>query len=170
MVATDKLFRNDGYTGILLMDTDGWSHVYNDADMTTLENNDAGLSGMNGKNQIIFAKHDYSNEFPNTSTFDTNDWLNNSGGSGAWDTSKHLVWETEFGNYNCVNATCSNAENASWSNEAATAMAGYVENGTLVGATAFVWNWIDDNKITTNDVTPTQWGGYVENNFLKPFQ
>jgi hypothetical protein len=167
MEATDKLIRGDGYSGILVFDTNNYSHEYNDSLMTDLESYDAGQTGMNGQNQVIFAKHDYSNEYPNPSTFDTTDWANNTYGNGAWDFSKHLVWETEFGNYNCVNQTCSGAENLSWSQQAASAMATEVNNATIVGATGFVFTWVDPNTMTTgNDVTPTQWGGYVKNNFL----
>jgi hypothetical protein len=57
---------------------------------------------------------------------------------------------------------------ANWSAGAATWMADKVNDGTLVGATAFLYGpWVDKNAITTADnVTPTQWGGYVKNNFL----
>ncbi len=169
MTATDNLFRAQGYKGILVMDTNQYSHQFDATDMQNLQANDAKQAGMNNTSQIIFAKHDYSNEFPNPSTFDTTDWENNSYGTGTWNLSEFPVWETEFGNYNV------GSENLNWSSEAATAMAGYVNNGTLVGASAFVWNWVDPNTITynsdqngsTSDTTPTQWGGYVENNFLK---
>jgi hypothetical protein len=167
MVATEKEFRNNGYKGILLLDTDGWSHVYNDADMTTLENDDAGLSGMNSTNQIIFAKHDYANEGFSSpdSGFDSAYWPSNDDGSTAWNFSKHLVWETEFGNYNGGSGT----EHLAWSQGAATWFNQEVSNGTLAGAEAFVFGpWYDANAMTSSDnITPTQWGGYVKNNLLK---
>lgn len=163
MVSTEKEFRNNCYSGLLLLDTDNWSHAYNDADMTTLEQDDAGLKGMNGKNQIIFAKHDYANEsYPNPdSGFDSSHWANN---GGAWNFSNHLVWETEFGNYNGSASTVHPA----WSAGAATWMAQKVNDGTLVGATGFLFGpWLDVNAMTASDnVTPTQWGGYVKDNFL----
>jgi hypothetical protein len=173
MQATIHLFRTDGYTGILVLDTDGWSHVYNDADMTTLEITDASQTGMGGKNQIIFAKHDYANEYPNPSTWDENDWVANSDGSPAWVLGKHLIWESEFGNYNCVNSTCSGAENTSWSGEAATGMATLLNNNTIVGADAFLFGpWYDANAMTGSDNSaPTSpWGNDVETNFLKASQ
>ncbi len=166
MTNTVKLFRSDNYTGILLLDTDGWSHVYNDADMTSLENTDSGLAGMGGKNQIIFAKHDYANEgFANPdSGFDSSHWPSNDDGSTSWDFTKHLVWETEFGNYNGSAST----EHLAWSAGAASWMAAKVNDGTLAGATAFLYGpWYDANAITGSDnATPTQWGGYVKTDFL----
>jgi hypothetical protein len=167
MEATDHLFRSDDYDGILLIDTNDWSHEYNPSLMTSLQNYDSSQAGMSIGSQIIFAKHDYADEYSDPSTFSESDWEANDDGTSVWNTSLYPVWETEFGNYNCINATCSGAENLSWANEAATAMASYVNNGTLVGATAFVFNWVDANTMTTDDyTTPTQWGGYVENNFL----
>ena len=163
MQDTVKQFRADQYNGVLVLDTDGWSHVYNDADMTSLEQTDAGLVG---KSQLIFAKHDYANEhYANPdSSFDSTHWAANAGGGASWDFSKHLVWETEFGNYNGDPSTV----HLAWSAGAATWMAQKVNDGTLVGATAFLYGpWYDANAITQSDnVTPTTWGGYVKTNFL----
>jgi hypothetical protein len=164
--ATANHFRSLGYTGILLIDTNGWSHAYNDSLMTQLEQYDAGLAGMNSTHQIIFAKHDYANEgYSNPEVgFDSSYWANNDDGTSPWSFSQHLVWETEFGNYNGDPSTVHPA----WSAGAATWMAQQVNNGTLVGADAFVFGpWYDANAITTSDDTsPTQWGGYVKTNFL----
>lgn len=162
MKATAQHFRNNlGYTGILLIDMRVWSHEYNDSAMTQLEQYDATLNGMNGKPQIIFAKHDYANEYDNPNTFSASAWASN---GGNWDFSKHLVWETEFGNYNGDPSTV----HLSWSQGAATGLAGKVNDGTLAGATAFVFGpWYDANAMTSGgDTNPTTWGGYVKNNFL----
>jgi hypothetical protein len=169
MESTDTLLRSDDYTGILLFDTNGWSHDYNDYEMTQLENYDASQSSMHGTNQVIFAKHDYANEYPNFSSgFDSDYWANNDFGTSTWNFNKHLVWETEFGNYNGALSTISNR----WSAGAATWMAEQVNNGTLVGASAFLFGpWYDANAMTGSSFArPTQWGGYVENNFLKAAQ
>ncbi len=166
MEATDTLFRSDGYTGILLFDTNDYSHEYNDSAMTQLENYDAVQAGMNNTNQVIFAKHDYANEYPNSSSgFDAAYWPKNDFGTSTWNFTKHLVWETEFGNYNGSLSTISYP----WSAGAAAWMAQQVNNGTLVGATAFVFGpWYDANAMTgSNYTTPTRWGGYVKNDFLK---
>jgi hypothetical protein len=166
MISTDDQFRSDGYKGVLIIDTDGWSHAYNDADMTSIENNDSGLSGLNGKNQIIFAKHDYANEgYSNPdSGFDSTHWANNDDGTTPWNFSKHLVLETEFGNYNGSSAT----EHLAWAQGAASWFNQEVSNGTLVGAEAFLFGpWYDANAMTGSDnTTPTQWGGYVKNGFF----
>jgi hypothetical protein len=167
MQATEQLYRDNGYTGILVLDTNNYSNIYNDTDMTTLETNDASLTGMNGKNQIIFAKHDYATKYTNNPAvgFTPSQWPNNNGATSTWDFSKHLVWETEFGNYNIVNSQAFTSY--PWSQGAAAWMAAKVNDGTLVGATAFVFTWTDPNSMTTgDDITPTQWGGYVENDFL----
>jgi hypothetical protein len=170
MEATDKLFRSDGYGGILLMDTNDYSHEYNATLMGQLQSNDATQSGMNGKPQVVFAKHDYANEFSGNTTsagspyycFDSSDWPTNNFGTNTWSFTQFPVWETEFGNYNGgYTSSC-------WSEGAASWMAAQVNNGTLVGASAFVWNWVDANTITNDGTSATSpWGGYVENNFLK---
>jgi hypothetical protein len=165
--ATINHFRtNLGYTGILALDTMEWSNFYNDGAMTQLEQYDASFKGMNGKHQIVFAKHDYAqygNPDPNQ-TFNIDRWFRGStaGGSSGWDFKKHLVWETEFGN------EVDGQQRLIWSAGAATWMADKLNDGTLVGATAFLYGpWLDTNAMTTADyVTPTQWGNSVKNNFL----
>lgn len=160
MKATLTTFRGLGYTGILLIDTTGWSHAYNDASMTALEQWDAGLIGTH---QLIFCKHDYANEgYANPdSGFDFAHWAVN---GGSWNFNAHLVCESEFGNYNGSPSTVHNA----WSSGAATWMASKVNDGTLVGAQAFLFGpWFDANAMTTSDnVTTTTWGGYVKTNFV----
>lgn len=168
MKDTVRHFRNDlGYTGILLIDPRVWSHHYDDARFTQLEQYDATLNGMNGINQLIFAKHDYANEgFANPdSGFDSAHWAANGDG---WNFTKHLSWETEFGNYNGDPST----QHLAWANGAATWMADKVNDGTLAGASAFLWGpWFDANAITAADnTTPTTWGGYVKNNLLQRVQ
>jgi hypothetical protein len=165
MKATAGHFRAGGYTGVLLLDTDCWSHDYNDADMAALETYDASLAGMGGKNQIIFAKHDYANEYSNPSAgFSSSEWPSNACGGAAWNFGAHLSWESEFGNYNGSPSSV----HYPWSSGAATWMAQKVSDGTLAGATGFLFGpWFDANAMTASDnVTPTQWGGYVKNNFL----
>lgn len=165
--ATLNHYRNTlGYNGILVIDTIEWSNHYNDSVMTQLEQHDTTLKGMNGKHQLIFAKHDYA-DFNNpdmNAPFDVNRWVRGSTSNGGtnWDFKKHLVWETEFGNES-MGKVWSN-----WSAGAATWMADKTNDGTLVGATAFLYGpWLDRNAMTTADnVTPTQWGGYVKNNLL----
>jgi hypothetical protein len=122
---------------------------------------------MNGAHQLIFCKHDYANEgYANPdSGFDSAHWAANGDG---WDFAKHLSWESEFGNYNGDPTT----QHLPWANGAATWMADKVNDGTLAGASAFLWGpWFDANAITTaNNTTPTTWGGYVKNNFLSRVQ
>jgi len=160
MKATIATFRTAGYTGILLLDTTEWSHTYNDADFTALEQHDSTQTGMNGKHQIIFAKHDYGQEY--SGNWSESAWKANNGG---WDMTKHAVWETEFGNY------VSSGPTPAWSKSAAIGLAQKVSDGTIVGATAFVYNWVDANTMVGSDlITPNEWGGYVKNNFLAGVQ
>jgi hypothetical protein len=168
MKDTVRHFRNDlAYTGVLVLDTRVWSHHYDDARMTQLEQYDATLAGMGSKNQLIFAKHDYANEgYPSPdSGFDSTHWAVN---GNNWDFTKHLTWETEFGNYNGDPST----QHLAWSNGAATWMADRLNDGTLAGASAFVMGpWLDANALTTSDnTTPTTWGGYAKNNLLQRVQ
>lgn len=165
MQATVAHFRSLSYTGVLLIDTNVWSHAYNHTDMTALETTDAARAGMGGQHQLIFAKHDYANEFPNPdSGFDTTAWPNNNGGTSAWNFAAHMVWESEFGNYNGSPASV----HYPWSAAACDWMAAKLNDGTLCGATAFLFGaWLDTNAMTTSDnVTVTQWGGYVRDRFI----
>lgn len=164
MKDTIRHFRSDlAYTGVLVIDPRVYAHQYDDSRMTQLEQYDSTLGGMGGKNQLIFAKHDYANEgYGNPDGgFDSTHWAPN---GNNWDFSKHLSWETEFGNYNGDPST----QHLAWSNGAATWMADKVNDGTLAGASAFLWGpWVDANAITASDnVTPTTWGGYAKNNLL----
>jgi hypothetical protein len=165
MEATQQQFRADGYTGVLILDTDDYSHQYNDADMTAIENNDARLSGMDGKSQICFAKQDYATDYANPNLWTESAWTDNDDGSSPWNFSAHCVIETEFGNYN----ESPSSVHSGWSASAAAGMASKINSGQLQGAEAFLFGpWTDANALTTsNNVTPTQWGTYVENNFLK---
>jgi len=161
MKATINHFRTTlHYTGVLLIDMTVWSHHYDDSGMTELETYDASLAGMNGKNQLIFAKHDYANEYPDPNNWTEESWVE--GGDG-WDFSKHLTWETEYGNYNGSPDTV----HLSWSQSASTGLAAKISDGTIAGATAFVFNWVDANTMVESDNTTTNtWGGYVKNNLL----
>ena len=171
MEATDSRFRKDGYMGVLVFDTNNYSHEYDGNRMSQLLSYDTSQTGMNSKSQAIFAKHDYANEYGgNTSGFNSSEWPTNTynNPNGAWqfnatiNNNKIMVWETEFGNYN------NGYQSLPWAQGAASWMAAKVNDGTLVGATAFVFNWVDPNSIVnTNDITPTMWGTYVESNFLK---
>lgn len=165
MKATVSHFRTTlNYKGILLIDMRIYSHGYNDSTMTQLEQHDASLAGMAGKHQVIFAKHDYANEGFNNPNggFDSGWWARNGGG---WNFTKHLVWETEFGNYNGDPSTVHEA----WSRDATKWMAAKVNDGTLVGATGFLFGpWYDANAMTAADNTAANtWGGYVRTNFLQ---
>ncbi len=165
MKATVGHFRTTlSYKGILLIDPRIWSHGYNDSTMTQLEQHDAAQTGMNSKHQLIFAKHDYANEgFPNPDAgFDSNRWAVN---GGPWNFTKHLVWQTEFGNYNGDPSSV----HQGWSRDATKWMAAKVNDGTLVGATAFLYGpWYDANAMTNADnTTPNIWGGYVRDNLLR---
>ncbi|HEX8390498.1 MAG TPA: hypothetical protein VF597_03700 [Candidatus Saccharimonadales bacterium] len=166
MRATVSHWRNNGYTGVLIIDTPVWSHAYDDAQMTALEQHDAGQAGMNGKHQLIYAKHDYANEgWPNNgNSFDPNKWRNDTGGAQQ----KHLIWESEYGNYNGDPSTV----HISWSQQASSFFADEFNNAArpnYVGATPFVWGpWWDANALTDgSNSTPTQWGAAVRDNFLR---
>jgi Fibronectin type III domain/Cellulase (glycosyl hydrolase family 5) len=164
MRATVAHWRSIGYTGLLLIDTPVWSHAYDDAAMTALERYDAGLAGMGGRMQLAFAKHDYANEgWPNGGgSFDPSKWRNDTGGAQQ----RHLVWETEFGNYNGDPSTV----HLSWSQQASTFFAdefGDAGRPNYAGATAFVWGaWWDANALTDASNNPTAWGRAVRDGLL----
>jgi hypothetical protein len=164
MRATVAHWRSIGYTGILLIDTPQWSHAYDDAAMTALEQYDAGRPGMGGKQQLVFAKHDYANEgWPDGGgSFDAAKWRSDTGGSQR----DHLVWETEYGNYNGD----ASSVHLSWSQQASTFFADELSDAgrpNYVGATSFVWGpWWDGNALTDQDNNPTAWGRAVRDNLL----
>lgn len=166
MRATVAHWRSLGYTGILIIDTPGWSHAYDDTAMTALEQYDAARPGMTGNHQLVFARHDYANEgWPNGgNTFDATKWRNDTGGAQQ----EHLIWETEYGNYNGDPSSV----HLSWSQQASTFFADELNNPArpnYVGATPFTWGpWWDANALTDgSNSTPTAWGLAVRDNLLR---
>jgi len=158
-------FRDNGYTGILLIDPRVWAHCYSDSDFTTLEQHDAIAAGMNGTHQIIFTKHDYAREYTDPDGgFDQAEWLTNSGGCGTWDPDKHTVWESEFGNYSLNPSSV----HPNWSAGATTFFHNSVCDATIAGGSAFLFGpWLDANAMTAADnTTKTTWGDQVDTNFL----
>lgn len=159
MRGTVAHWRSIGYTGVLVIDTPDWSHAYDDAAMTALERYDAGRPGMGGKHQLVFAKHDYASDgWPDDSNdFDAAQWRSSTGGAEQ----NHLIWETEFGNYNGDPTTV----HPSWSKQAAAFFVDELDGdrASYVGVTSFVWgDWWDVNALTeADDTTPTEWGRSV---------
>jgi hypothetical protein len=164
MRATVAHWRSLGYTGLLLIDTPAWSHAYDDAAMTALERYDASLPGMDGRMQIAFAKHDYANEgWPNGGgSFDPTKWRTDTGGAQQ----RHLIWETEFGNYNGDPSSV----HLSWSQQAAQFFGDELHSTArpnFAGATAFVWgSWWDANALTDGANNPTAWGRAARDGLL----
>ena len=166
MRATVAHWRSNGYRGILLIDTPVWSHAYDDAAMTALERYDAGTTGMSGRHQLVFARHDYANEgWPDGgNSFDATKWRNDTGGTAR----DHLLWETEYGNFNGDGSTV----HLSWSQQASSFFADELNTtarSNYVGATPFVWGpWWDANALTDGTNTePTPWGRAVRDNLLR---
>jgi hypothetical protein len=167
MQTSVRCFRETiGYRGLLVIDPVWWANSgvggqgYDDARYSALESFDAGRVGMAGRHQLAFAKHDYASSYPNK-TFNPNAWIAAQGGSQT----KHLIFETEFGNYNGDPSTVS----ASWASAAASFFANrFAAQPNYAGAAAFVFGpWYDANGITAADnTTPTAWGSAVKNNFL----
>lgn len=167
MQASVKYFRETiGYRGLLVIDPIWWANSgvggqgYDDARYTALENFDAGRAGMGGQHQLAFAKHDYANSYPNK-VWNPNAWIAAQGGAQT----KHLIFETEFGNYNGDPSTVS----APWASAAASFFAGrFATQPNYVGAAAFLFGpWYDANATTGADnVTPTGWGATVRDNLF----
>ena len=153
-----RYFRDTiGYRGLLVIDPIWWANSgtggegYDDGRYSGLEGYDAAQPGM-GSHQLAFAKHDYASSYPGKA-WDGNAWVAAQGGSQG----KHLIFETEFGNYNGDSSTVSNA----WS----TAAAGFFANRfdaqqNYVGAAAFLFGaWWDANALTAaNNTSTTTWG------------
>jgi hypothetical protein len=105
-----------------------------------------------GSHQLAFAKHDYASSYPNK-TWNAGAWIAAQGGAQT----KHLIFETEFGNYNGDPSTVS----ASWAAAAASFFANrFAAQPNYVGAAAFLFGpWYDANAMTAaNNVSATGWG------------
>jgi len=158
MRASIKHFRETiGYKGLLVIDPIWWANSgdggqgYDDARYSGLEAYDAARPGMSS-HQLAFAKHDYASSYPNK-TWNAGSWASAQGGSQI----KHLIFETEFGNYNGAPSTVSDA----WSAAAASFFANrFSAQQNYVGAAAFLFGaWFDANAMTaTNNVSATGWG------------
>jgi cellulase (glycosyl hydrolase family 5) len=161
MRASVQYFRETiGYRGLLVIDPIWWANSggggqgYDDARYSALEAYDAARLG--GPHQLAFAKHDYANNYPGKG-WNAAAWVAAQGGSQT----KHLIFETEFGNYNGDPSTVSSA----WSSAAAAFFAGrFAAQPNYVGAAAFVFGpWWDANALTGPDnVTQTAWGSAVK--------
>jgi hypothetical protein len=147
-----------GYKGLLVVDPIWWANSgvggqgYSDARYSALEAYDASQPGMAGRHQLAFAKHDYASSYSGKA-FNGSAWVAAQGGAQT----KHLIFETEFGNYNGDPSTVSD----SWASAASSFFAKrFAAQPNYVGAAAFVFGpWWDANALTTGDNrTPTTWG------------
>ena len=153
-----------GYSGLLVIDPIWWANSgtggegYDDARYSGLEAYDAARIGSH---QLAFAKHDYANEYPGKA-WDGAAWVRAQGGAQT----KHLIFETEFGNYNGDPSTVSD----SWSAAAASFFAQRFDGQpNYVGAAAFLFGaWWDANALTAaNNASTTTWGSSARR-FLAP--
>lgn len=165
-----------GYTGVVVLDPPNWANSggstsptgnpagYSDSAYSALEAFDAARTGMGGKHQLVFAKHDYANNTGYAGTFSQTNWVNGMGGTDI----KHLIWANEFGNYNAGGPDPDTV--AQWSVDYAVAARDrFAAKTNYVGAAPFLFGpWSDANAITaTNNVTPTSpWGDTVEDYYF----
>jgi hypothetical protein len=166
MQASIKYFRETiGYRGLLVIDPIWWANSgtggqgYDDARYSGLEAFDAARAGM-ASHQLAFAKHDYANEYAGKA-WNAGAWTSAQGGSQT----KHLIFETEFGNYNGDPSSVS----APWAAAAASFFGDrFAAQPNYVGAAAFLFGpWFDANAMTGADnVTPTAWGTAVRGNLF----
>jgi hypothetical protein len=166
MQASIRYFRETvGYRGLLVIDPIWWANSgtggqgYDDARYSALEAYDAARPGM-GSHQLAFAKHDYANEYAGKE-WNAGAWTGAQGGAQT----KHLIFETEFGNYTGSPSTVS----APWAAAAASFFGSrFAAQPNYVGAAAFVFGpWYDANAMTGADsATPTAWGAAVRDNLF----
>lgn len=165
MQASIRHFRETmGYKGLLVIDPIWWANSgtggqgYDDARYSALEAFDAARPGMTS-HQLVFAKHDYANSYANKA-WNAGAWAGAQGGSQT----KHLIFETEFGNYNGSPSTVDNA----WAAAAASFFAKRFDaQQNYVGSAAFLFGpWYDANAMTAANGSPTTWGTAVRNNLL----
>jgi cellulase (glycosyl hydrolase family 5) len=166
MQASIKYFRETiGYRGLLVIDPIWWANSgtggqgYDDARYSALEAYDAARPRM-GSHQLAFAKHDYANEYAGKA-WSAGAWAGAQGGGQT----KHLIFETEFGNYNGSPSTVS----APWAAAAASFFGSrFAAQPNYAGAAAFVFGpWYDANALSGADnATPTAWGTAVRDNLF----
>ncbi len=161
MRATVTTFRTQiRYRGVLMLNSTNWSHNYLDSMYTELEALDASTLGSH--HQLVFNRHDYADDYPNL-TWNATTWYNAVGGNQ----SKHVICESEFGNWNGSDTTMS----ITWSQAAASFFGTRAQTQpTFAGAIAFLYGpWYDGNATTGSDfVTPTAWGAAVRDRLLLP--
>lgn len=156
MQATLMHFRKTiGYQGLLVLDTTTWSHDYSNSPMTQMESFDATLTGSGAAN-LAFARHDYTNDYANV--WSSSKWITNTGGA----TTAHVMFETEFGNYNGAGN-----QSDTWS-AAVTAYfkTDLFDRPNVAGAEAFLFgDWFDANAMSADPQgsQPTTWGADVTN-------
>jgi hypothetical protein len=156
MKATVSQFRTTShYQGILVLDTTTWSHDYSEQYMGAIEAYDATLTSSKKAN-LAFARHDYTNDYDNVWNGAT--WISNTGGTAT----THVIYETEFGNYNGPGV-----QSDTWS----AAITSYFktdlyDRSNIAGADAFLFgNWYDANAMSTDvaGADATTWGTDVQN-------
>jgi uncharacterized repeat protein (TIGR01451 family) len=157
MKAAVSQFRTTaGYQGMLIIDTTTWSHDYSDQYMGELEAYDATLTSA-GQPNIVFARHDYTNDYGNN--FTGGAWIANTGGTET----AHVIYETEFGNYNGPGIQ-SNGWSAAITSYFKTDL---FDRSNVAGADAFLFgNWSDANAMSSDPSgnAPTNpWGNDVQN-------
>jgi hypothetical protein len=158
MAATITYLRSTlGYQNLLVIDPNAWAHTWDDTRFTNLENLDATLTAS-GRANLIFAWHEYANNYSGQ-TWNTSTFTANTGGSSQ----KHPYFMGEWGPKNG-----SLADNVPWASDAATAIAALPATRTnFCGGSAFIFgNWYDNNATTTADfTTTTTWGTAAKTNF-----
>jgi hypothetical protein len=155
MRATIANFRTTAsYKGLLVIDTNAFSRTYDDTRMGGIESYDSTLTGT-GQANIAFARIDYPSDYSG-GTFNSSTWTAANGGSAR----NHIIIEAEYG----VNV--GGVTTLPFGLDASNFFASQIHaQANLAGAAAFVWRG-PGNIVGTDDVTPTTWGGYVENSFL----
>lgn len=135
-----QTLRGLGAEGIIVADWTDFANSsgggYSDSDYSLLEEWDATLLGS-AQHQCAFAKHNYAN---GASSLSSATWKSQVGS-----TTTHVIWETEWGNYNGSTASI----NSAWNVQAASLFAG-LQAGmpNFAGSDAFVFYWIDPNSLT----------------------
>lgn len=161
MKATVAHWRGMGYRGVLAINTINWSHTYDDGRMSDLEAHDAAQPGMNGTHQLMFCRHDYANEYANKA-WSASHWINENGGSST----KHVIEESEYGNYNGSPDTVSEP----WVRAASDFFASrFTAAPNFAGAIPFLFGaWSDANALTdSSNVNPTSWGTIARDRYLR---
>lgn len=155
-----RYWREDlGHEGVLVLDTVDYSWSFSPGPARRLQRLDAGL--REGAPQLVFANHRYANDAGCFCDEEQQEWVDEVG--------QHVdefpVLGTEYGNWTGPDFT----PDPRWNEQFAEHVVQRAVPDGMNGYVAFVWDWVDENSMTTDEGrTLRPWGQRVQDSVLDP--